>query len=338
MRKIDLVLICFVCMTLTSHANARNRFDLDDSFLQTDDATKKEVERIQKMQPSKNSSLNQESLRDARSAAEEYSKYSDQITELEKISVDSAKEKIKKAKEGLLSAIKESKPALIAENLLTIKRQIEKLNYNYNSFFQEEASLPESEETTMRSVFSFLRSDPEKICQNYTDTEKVKEMLNQLDSAVNIAVKQLASQILNIKERSPRAKILSEAWGKYRDLLLKSIEDQSAPATKVADQLGIIIGVFCAFGIFMFLAVRVFPDSVQIELIASGQVIQFATVMVLLIVVCVLGMSRFLTENTLGTLLGGIGGYVLSQGVGRAVSRAATRNSQSSQQQAGTNG
>ena len=45
--------------------------------------------------------------------------------------------------------------------------------------------------------------------------------------------------------------------------------------------------------------------------------------MVLLIIVCLLGMSKFITDSTLGTLLGGISGYVLSQGVGRQERHAA---------------
>ncbi len=36
-----------------------------------------------------------------------------------------------------------------------------------------------------------------------------------------------------------------------------------------------------------------------------------------------LGLSGLITENTLGTLLGGVAGYVLSQGIGAARSKAA---------------
>ena len=61
------------------------------------------------------------------------------------------------------------------------------------------------------------------------------------------------------------------------------------------------------------------------EWVASGQVIQFASVMVLLIVVASLGILHILEKEGIGTLLGAIAGYVLSQGVGRAATRAATR-------------
>ena len=44
--------------------------------------------------------------------------------------------------------------------------------------------------------------------------------------------------------------------------------------------------------------------------------------MILLSVIMALGLANILKENTLGTLLGGIAGYVLSQGVGRAAAQA----------------
>jgi membrane protein YqaA with SNARE-associated domain len=47
--------------------------------------------------------------------------------------------------------------------------------------------------------------------------------------------------------------------------------------------------------------------------------------MFLLSVVLALGLAEILKENTLGTLLGGIGGYVLAQGVGRAAAREVSR-------------
>lgn len=187
--------------------------------------------------------------------------------------------------------------------------------------------LSEAEQAKLDSVSQLVRLDAEKVCVRFQVKNAESNYRSQLESILIAAKEMVSTRVAKINEQKPRAKKLGEAWGKYRDLLLKSIEDQSVPATKVAGQLAWIIAIFCVFGILMFLSVRAFPNDVQIELIASGQVIQFATVMVLLIVVCVLGMSGFLIENTLGILLGGIGGYVLSQGVGRAVSRAANSDS-----------
>jgi membrane protein YqaA with SNARE-associated domain len=44
--------------------------------------------------------------------------------------------------------------------------------------------------------------------------------------------------------------------------------------------------------------------------------------MILLSVITALSLSNKIQENTLGTLLGGIAGYVLAQGIGRAAARA----------------
>ncbi len=73
------------------------------------------------------------------------------------------------------------------------------------------------------------------------------------------------------------------------------------------------------------LSVKYFSEEIQKEWVNSGQVIQFVTVMLLLSVILVLGLAGILKEETLGTLLGGVGGYVLSQGVGRAVAQAVGR-------------
>jgi hypothetical protein len=91
------------------------------------------------------------------------------------------------------------------------------------------------------------------------------------------------------------------------------------------DNMPLIVLVIGALGICTILAVRCFANPIQEEWVASGQVTQFVTVMMLLSVIFGLGLSGIIQEDTLGTLLGGIGGYVLSQGVGRAAAREAGR-------------
>lgn len=327
-----LVVAFVVCgLPLANAAQAKYPYGMIDSqILATDESTRNEIDRVQKLTPSRSPVLNQEALTEARDTAEHYAELPNELSALQKISVDVIKSKTTTSMNRLPALIKDCRRTDIAENVLTIRRQLlqfdNTISFDIFSAPQEDQSLTESEATTIDDVVHFLSLSPEAICQMYGDEERFQGIRNQLEATINIASKKLAEEIALINERVPRAKALSEVWSKYRDTLLKSIEEQSAPATKVADQLGLIIGVFCAFGILMFLAVRIFPSEIQIELIASGQVIQFATVMVILIVICVLGMSKLLTENTLGTLLGGIGGYVLSQGVGRAVSRAAVRD------------
>lgn len=83
-----------------------------------------------------------------------------------------------------------------------------------------------------------------------------------------------------------------------------------------------ILGIIGAASILTIAAILLFDDEVQMEWVASGEVIQFITVMILLSVITALSLSNKIQENTLGTLLGGIAGYVLAQGVGRAAARA----------------
>lgn len=122
------------------------------------------------------------------------------------------------------------------------------------------------------------------------------------------------------------------------DLLQKRKEaiDQriTAQSTKseLSSKLWIVIGGIGLFSIATILAVKLFPQDIQVEWVASGQVIQFVTVMIILSVILALGLAEILKENTLGTLLGGIAGYVLAQGVGRAAAREARRD-QSRQRQ-----
>lgn len=86
-----------------------------------------------------------------------------------------------------------------------------------------------------------------------------------------------------------------------------------------------IVISLCIFSCLILFGVRFFSPDVQLELVSSGQIIQFPTVMVLLVVVIALGLVGILHENSLAALLGGLAGYVLSQGVGQAAARRAMR-------------
>jgi hypothetical protein len=117
------------------------------------------------------------------------------------------------------------------------------------------------------------------------------------------------------------------------DKLTRLLQDrkwsiQSAISTKSSQQqlsgaLWKVIAVIGLFGIVTILAVKLFDLKLQLEWVATGQVIQFVTVMILLSVLMALGLSGVLEQNTLGTLLGSVAGHVLAQGVGRAAAREA---------------
>lgn len=93
----------------------------------------------------------------------------------------------------------------------------------------------------------------------------------------------------------------------------------------VARDLWKIIGVVGLLSLAAMMGIWFFKEPIQFEWVRSGQVIQFVTVMVLLSVVLALGLTNVLKENVLGTLLGGIAGYVLSQGVGKAAAQEVAR-------------
>ncbi len=102
---------------------------------------------------------------------------------------------------------------------------------------------------------------------------------------------------------------------------------QQKSASTIAENLWVVVLALGVTAILILLIVRLFPEKSQLELIQSGQVIQFITVLLLLTVILGLGLTGIISENTLGTLLGGVAGYVLSQGVGRVAQHAASKQS-----------
>ncbi len=142
-----------------------------------------------------------------------------------------------------------------------------------------------------------------------------------------------AAYITSIKARAAaagtviatRKKIDSDikvAYKAYKVKIQKDIDDQSQTLAEKVPLLIVIIGVF---SLAIMVMVRRFSKKVQNQWVTSGQVIQFMTVTVLVIAILALGLAQKLSENVLGTLIAGIAGHVLSQGVGRAAADAAKR-------------
>jgi hypothetical protein len=115
------------------------------------------------------------------------------------------------------------------------------------------------------------------------------------------------------------------ALQKRRGALLPSLSAKTTQ-TSIGSDLWKIILLIGLLSIGTIWVVKLFPQDLQKHWVESGQVIQFVTVMILLSVIMALGLASILKENTLGTLLGGIAGYVLSQGVGKAAAQAVTRS------------
>jgi len=124
---------------------------------------------------------------------------------------------------------------------------------------------------------------------------------------------------------------LADEYGKYLNALSQrrtSVQEKlntSQSAYQIGSNLWLLLLILGAACVATILGIKLFSVEIQMEWVASGQVIQFVTVMILLSVILALGLSGILKENTLGTLLGGVAGYVLAQGVGRAAARDVAR-------------
>lgn len=146
----------------------------------------------------------------------------------------------------------------------------------------------------------------------------------QLIGYFDLLTTRIQENAKSASEATNQVKQLSDLLKKRREAVQQKLSKQTTKS-ELTDKLWLALGVIGAFSIGMLFMVRQFETSIQIEWVASGQVIQFATVMILLSVVMALGLSGILKEESLGTLLGGIAGYVLAQGVGRAAAREVSR-------------
>jgi hypothetical protein len=151
-----------------------------------------------------------------------------------------------------------------------------------------------------------------------TFEEKLAKYMDTLQKGIQL----VSSKFQQSRER---AKKLAAGWIERESKLTKALTSQKQARVSLIDSLPYVVGGLCIFGLCVIGAVRIFGPAVQMEWVASGQVIQFASVIVLLVIISVLGLAQILEEKTVSTLLGGIAGYVLSQGVGRAAARAAER-------------
>lgn len=281
----------------------------------TDSATAAELARIGKLSMSNSPIINESAREDARDAISILTDLIHRETDTQKRYQPNFVRDYRAALDRLAAAIPTCDKSTIKSSVDTISGLMDQMPMIGGVGLLEDFDDEPSKAKLLEPV-AYASMDPAIACAMHLKDSVGKPLHDALTAYDAYAKNTLEQGTLRVG----RAQKLLDAWTKYRDSLSNSIE-AATPAGKVADQLWKIIGVFCLFAVILFVAVRTFPTRVQFELVASGQVIQFATVMVLLIVICVLGISDILKENTLGTLLGGIGGYVLAQGVGRAARR-----------------
>jgi len=153
-------------------------------------------------------------------------------------------------------------------------------------------------------------------------SEELKKEINDFISSKKIEFDKIS------KDRTEKLNMLNAVELEIDSYYIKLNEAWQKSKTKMSLQtnLYLMILVIGLLSIATIAIIKWFPEDIMREWVESGQVIQFVTVMILLSVIMALGLAGLLSENTLGTLLGGIGGYVLSQGVGRSAARAALKD------------
>jgi hypothetical protein len=167
--------------------------------------------------------------------------------------------------------------------------------------------------------------DPVALCtaaKTHFSSPESTARLNQLFDDTQKALAQFLTLQTNLAVEGTK---YLEDLKQYRQSVQEKL-NASQPASQIGGSLPLLLGILALACVATILGIKLFDAELQMEWVASGQVIQFVTVMILLSVIFALGLSLRLQENTLGTLLGGIAGYVLAQGVGRSAARDVVRS------------
>lgn len=171
-------------------------------------------------------------------------------------------------------------------------------------------------------------------------SQYLDEAIKEMGDAPEQAKKQFANSVAGFKKycadlssavvkeierRETAHKVLVNASDELAKQLGELEKAQGKNVSDLIQQLPWLVGILCGLFVGLILIIRFYPPEQQTEWVASGQVIQLLTVVTLLLIILCLAVTHVILENTIGTLLGGIGGYVLSQGIGRAAAREASR-------------
>ena len=182
----------------------------------------------------------------------------------------------------------------------------------------------QADENPWDSIRVSSRDKPEKsdVCLALKGIDENKRL--ELQLYIDNGIKESEKTQDESKKLQTQSELLVHALQKRQAALQAKLSSRESQQT-ISDKLWLIILAIGALSIGTIVTIKLFDQPLQVEWVASGQVIQFVTVMILLSVVMALGLANVLKENTLGTLLGGLAGYVLSQGVGRAAAREVSR-------------
>lgn len=205
------------------------------------------------------------------------------------------------------------------DDIYIILTQIDDIAFNYDV---DESSDYLKLMTIFRPIVrsaenSYTKKDCNDLKSKLTSNSEIKELI---DKSISAVITKHEEKLAEHDEKQAQYDIIEKDLISYRDEL---IERQKKIRTKenLGSNLYLMILIIGGLSVLAIGLVRLFPERVMLEWVVSGQVIQFVTIMILLSAIMALGLSGLVKENTLGTLLGGIAGYVLSQGVGLSRNR-----------------
>lgn len=246
--------------------------------------------------------------------------YDDQTTEIPKriqaLNADEKKRAFRTKADDLQKAISTCGPSSGHE----LQSKYSVLQASNDSLVFQYSQLDSGNVGDKRFDLSMLSIPPAQLCHTMRqDKDLVARLVKRYEDNLNAV-----SSVLNLQ--IGYSKDLADAWKQRANKLAAAKQDIVAKLEKqqafdILRALPWMVGILCLFSCVVMYGVKFFNESVQFELVSSGQLIQFPTVMVLLVVIISLGLAHVLTENTLAALLGGLAGYVLSQGVGQAAAR-----------------
>jgi hypothetical protein len=185
-----------------------------------------------------------------------------------------------------ICSLKPEKQGDVRDQFENISKQLRRSTFDVGGVFPWDTG-----PTTFQGL---CLSNPETTLQSFSDAIKQP---------------QIDSQITDIE------KSIAELSTKRTELIKQMSE--GVAALKVTGNIPWLMLIIFGVGAAVLGGVKLFDQSIQFELVSSGQIVQFVTILILLGVILALGLAERLQAETLGTLLGGLAGYVLSQGIGR---------------------
>lgn len=247
-----------------------------------------------------------EEIRVARQKAEQYTDARSRSLPQYLQQLDSSKATFQQTSASWQQSAKECQKTGNADQL---KQQLQQY-VNFGLFGTDSSSLSSE-------ISKLLSMQSKDLCKALVADQEIQSLRTASEADTDKA-RQLYTQQITFADQ------LQKAWS-GRLAKLEKLQTDQLQTYDLQRMVPYLVGIVCLFAVLMFYGLTKYDRNLQMELVTSGQMIQFPTVMILLVIIVALAIPKTISENTVSALLGGIAGYVLSQGVGRAVAREAER-------------